>query len=316
MQRCAPGLTGYLRSGTPYGHFACISLSFRCPRHAAVPQVSPMKAPMRGRHPEHHTRPAFKRERAPRLPTPARLRWTTSRSPDRDACIPAEACACYPKRAVGETWTATRFGWLWAGQRARSQTDHGRMLAIVSSSSGQGSWASRAGVRPPHHLRRRPVGRSPPSPSPIGPPSTANPSSASASHERGMFVPAGLLASSARVVPRRPLRPLDQVILSHRQRGYGPMRRPPLAGGHALRAARPTTTPGTMQRRHGSGRRPAGRLLVVQGTSVLASSVGVAPASNKGEAMWSVKPSLALGFPLAQRHFRARRAARHRARLA
>src|SRR5918994_7899670 len=45
-----------------------------------VPQARPMKGPMKGRQPGHDTTPAFTRERARRLPTPAPLRWTSSSS--------------------------------------------------------------------------------------------------------------------------------------------------------------------------------------------------------------------------------------------
>src|SRR5918996_2162429 len=42
-----------------------------------------MKCPMKGRQPGHDTTPAFTRERARRLPTPAPLRWTTRSRPRR-----------------------------------------------------------------------------------------------------------------------------------------------------------------------------------------------------------------------------------------
>ena len=59
-------------------------------------KTRPMKAPMRGRQPGHHTTPAFKRERAPRLPTPARLRWTSSSRPPGQ---PPRACICMGLRS-------------------------------------------------------------------------------------------------------------------------------------------------------------------------------------------------------------------------
>jgi len=67
-------------------HLACISPSFRPPRHAAVPQDPPGESPRLGgdTRTSHHA--AFKLERAPRLATPApvldewREYWSTLRS--------------------------------------------------------------------------------------------------------------------------------------------------------------------------------------------------------------------------------------------
>jgi hypothetical protein len=51
----------------------------------------PMKCPMRGRQPGHHTTPAFTRERARRSPTPALLPWTTSGHVAARVWAPADA---------------------------------------------------------------------------------------------------------------------------------------------------------------------------------------------------------------------------------
>jgi hypothetical protein len=117
-------------SGTPYGHFACI----RCLSAARAARLSrkirPMKASMRGRQPGHHTTPAFKRERAPRLPTPARLRWTSSERPHEHAhrsrnheMSGARACPC-----CGDSHRARRYG-------------IGAALAVISPKKSRRRWS-------------------------------------------------------------------------------------------------------------------------------------------------------------------------------
>jgi transposase-like protein DUF772 len=73
----------------------------RCGRRGAVAQGPPDESPDEGRQPGHETTPAFKRARAPRLSTPARLRWTSVGQLKRTLTLPhrvAEASAARLRR--------------------------------------------------------------------------------------------------------------------------------------------------------------------------------------------------------------------------
>ena len=83
----------------------------------------PMKCPMTGRQPRHHTTPAFTRERARRPPTPALLPWTSSGRLGRGCCSATNAAPCGTRApAVSDVIVVSRP----KPPEGRSTDSHGR----------------------------------------------------------------------------------------------------------------------------------------------------------------------------------------------